>query len=158
MPGSVPGSPQQPSMNLPFPFPHGKASIVKLFDVKDGDMKLNDLLKLLALSVLTPPWLLLKEMKRKPPSLVPRLHVLSFSHLADNKPLLSFSGPFPPLQKVGTVGCSPSSPAGGQAGRRILAASFGQQCLPQERCSGLGENSPSTHEWPKVSKSKVRQD
>ena len=42
LPGSVPGGPHQPSMNLPLPFPHGKASIVRLHDVKDGDIKLNN--------------------------------------------------------------------------------------------------------------------
>ena len=38
-----------------------------------------------------------------PPSLVLILHVLSFSHLDHNNPLLPSSGPFPPLQKVAKV-------------------------------------------------------
>ena len=102
LPGSVPGGPQQLSMNLPFPSPHGKASIVKLCDVKDGDIRLNDSIEVVEIVSLDPT-LAAPEGDEENTSLVPRLNVLSFSNLAHNSPLLPSSGPFPPLQKVVNV-------------------------------------------------------
>ena len=39
------GEHQQPSMNLSLPSIQGRASIVKLYDVKDGEIKLNDMIR-----------------------------------------------------------------------------------------------------------------
>ena len=96
LPGSVRGGPQQLSMNLPFPSPHGKTSIVKLCDVKDGDIRLNDSIEVVEIVSLDPT-LAAPEGDEENTSLVPRLNVLSFSNLDHNSPLLPSSGPFPPL-------------------------------------------------------------
>lgn len=108
-PGQLQGG-QQPSLNLPLPSSHGRASIVKLYDVKDGDIKLNDLIEVVGIVSLDPTMAAPEgddEMGNSPslppPSLVPRLHVLSFSHLAHNNPLLPAAAPFPPLQEVAKV-------------------------------------------------------
>jgi len=106
----VPGT-LKPSLNLPLPSQHGKASIVKLYDVNDGDIKLNDVIEVVGIVSLDPnlavPEAAEDEMGSSPslppPSLVPRLHVLSFTHLAHNNPLLPPLAPFPPLQEVAKV-------------------------------------------------------
>ena len=52
-PGQLQGG-QQPSLNLPMPSSHGRVSIVKLYDVKDGDIKLNDLIEVIGIVSLDP--------------------------------------------------------------------------------------------------------
>jgi len=101
---------QQPSLNLPLPSTHGKASIVKLYDVKDGDIKLNDVIEVVGIVSLDPN-LAVPDVdddmgnspSLPPPSLVPRLHALTFTHLPHNNPLLPTLPPFPSLQEVARV-------------------------------------------------------
>jgi len=101
---------QKPSMNLPLPASHGKASIVKLYDVKDGDIKLNDVIEVVGIVSLDPN-LAVPDVDDEmgsspslpPPSLVPRLHALTFTHLSHNNPLLPSLPPFPPVNEVARV-------------------------------------------------------
>jgi len=99
------------SLNLPVASVNGKASIVKFYDVKDGDIKLNDMIEVVGILSLDPTMAIdmieEDEMGNSPslppPSLVPRIHVLSFKHLLHNNPLLPVTSPFPPLQEVARV-------------------------------------------------------
>jgi len=101
---------QKPSLNLPLPASHGKASIVKLYDVKDGDIKLNDVIEVVGIVSLDPN-LAVPDVDDEmgsspslpPPSLVPRLHALTFTHLSHNNPLLPSLPPFPPVNEVARV-------------------------------------------------------
>merc|ERR1711942_470400 len=104
------GGTQKPTLNLPLPAPHGKASIVKLYDVKDGDIKLNDIIEVVGIVSLDPNLAVPDaddEMGSSPslppPSLVPRLHALTFTHLSHNNPLLPSLPPFPPVNEVARV-------------------------------------------------------
>jgi len=106
------GGQQEPGLNLPLPSTHGRASIVKLYDVKDGDIKLNDLIEVVGIVSLDPTMAATTEgdddemgnsPSLPPPSLVPRLHVITFTHLQHNNPLLSPTPPLPPLQEVAKV-------------------------------------------------------
>eukprot|EP00092_Neocalanus_flemingeri_P023416 GFUD01025387.1.p1 GENE.GFUD01025387.1~~GFUD01025387.1.p1 ORF type:complete len:665 (+),score=258.42 GFUD01025387.1:184-1995(+) len=110
-PGQAPGGDrQQPGLNLPLPGTTGRASIIKLYDVKDGEIKLNDLIEVVGIVSLDPTMAATEgedEMGHAPslppPSLVPRLHVLSYTHLHHNNPLLPSLSPLPPLQQVARV-------------------------------------------------------
>jgi len=101
---------QKPTLNLPLPAPHGKASIVKLYDVKDNDIKLNDVIEVVGIVSLDPN-LAVPDVDDEmgssptlpPPSLVPRLHALTFTHLSHNNPLLPSLPPFPPVNEVARV-------------------------------------------------------
>jgi len=101
---------QKPTLNLPLPASHGKASIVKLYDVKDGDIKLNDVIEVVGIVSLDPN-LAVPDVDDEmgsspslpPPSLVPRLHALTFTHLSHNNPLLPSLPPFPPVNEVARV-------------------------------------------------------
>jgi len=104
------GGYQEPGLNLPLPSTHGRASIIKLYDVKDGEIKLNDLIEVVGIVSLDPTMAATEsddEMGNSPslppPSLVPRLHVITYTHLHHNNPLLSPTPPLPPLKEVAKV-------------------------------------------------------
>ena len=111
LPGSVRGGPQQLSMNLPFPSPPRMArQVLSSFVMSRTEISGSmTQLKLLKLSVLTLPWLLLKEMKRTPllspdsmcfPSQILLTTAHSFHPLA----------PSLPCRRWSMWSCSPSSP------------------------------------------------
>ena len=85
------------SLNLPLPSNTGRAAIVKLYDLKDGDLKLQDLVEFVGVVSLDPVLaggegekeeMMTVSPSLPPPSLVPRLHVLHFTLLQHNNPLL----------------------------------------------------------------------
>jgi len=94
---------QKPGLNLPLPSSFGRACVVKLYDVKDGDIKLNDLIEVFGIVSLDPTMAVTDEDHEEmsnspavpPPSLVPRVHVLKFHHLAHNNPMIPASPPLP---------------------------------------------------------------
>jgi len=81
-------------LNLPLGESHGKAAVVKMYDLAEGEVKLNDLLELVGILSLDPALSTLGQEEDEsmggrgtfpslpPPSLVPRLHVLCFSKLS----------------------------------------------------------------------------
>ena len=97
------------NLNLPLPSSKGRACIVKLYDVKDGDLKLQDLVEFVGVLSLDPSLAsgdTDEEMSLSPalppPSLVPRLHVLTFSLLQHSNPLLPLTS-LPPVEAVARV-------------------------------------------------------
>ena len=85
-------------LNFPLPNPRGKAAIVKLYDLPNsgGDLKLTDMVELVGVVGLDPALAHLGGGGEEeegmvphlpPPSLVPRLHVVTYSKLAHNNPL-----------------------------------------------------------------------
>jgi len=98
-------------LNLPLPSANGKACIVKLYNLRDGDIKLHDLVEFIGVISLDPAIaandndddeMMSSTPSLPPPSLVPRLHVLSFKQLKHNNPLvpqLTMS----PIQEVARV-------------------------------------------------------
>jgi len=97
------GNQQKPGLNLPLPSSLGRAGVVKLYDVKDGDIKLNDLIEVFGIVSLDPTMAVTEEDYDElgnspavpPPSLVPRIHVLKFNHLAHNNPMIPATLPLP---------------------------------------------------------------
>ena len=93
-------SPVRNSLNFPIPNSQGHGVIVKLYDVEEGALKLNDCVEFIGIVSLDP--LLAQngnknvdefmqpeiEAKNPPPSLIPRLHVLKFQKLIHNNPHL----------------------------------------------------------------------
>jgi len=86
------------SLNLPLPNRHGKAAIIKLYDITEGDIKLNDILEVVGIVSLDPSLAGSEDEEDDgmgfssspsvpPPSLVPRLHVLNYKVLQHNNPL-----------------------------------------------------------------------
>ena len=88
-------------LNFPIPKSQGHGVIVKLYDVEEGTLKLNDCVEFIGIVSLDPllaaqngtknvdefmqPEI---EAKNPPPSLIPRLHVLKFQKLVHNNPYL----------------------------------------------------------------------
>ena len=124
---AVPASPPAPSarkdlgLNLPLASPQGKAAIIKLYDLTEGDIKLNDLLEVVGIVSLDPSMAGGLEEEEEggmmagfssapslpPPSLVPRIHVLHHRVLPHTNPL-----PLP---------AAPSSQEAGQLRSELLA-------------------------------------
>ena len=90
------------TLKLFFPYSKGHGVIVKLYDVEEGALKLNDCVEFIGIVSLDPSLasqfgttknvdeFLQPEMEAKnpPPSLIPRLHVLKFQKLVHNNPYL----------------------------------------------------------------------
>lgn len=83
-------------LNLPLPNPAGKAAIIKLYDLKEGEIKLNDLVEVVGIVSLDPSMAAGEDVEEMgfnsspslpPPSLVPRLHVLTHRVLPHTNPL-----------------------------------------------------------------------
>jgi len=102
------------SLNLPVPSAHGKGCIVKLYDVADGDIKMQDLVEFIGVVSLDPGMAAEDETgeddmmtmttnpSMPPPSMVPRLHVLSFTKMTHNNPLLPLTS-VPGAEEVARV-------------------------------------------------------
>ena len=99
------------NLNLPLPSSNGKACIVKLYDIRDGDIKLQDLLEFVGIISLDPAMaagdeeddsMMSTSPSLPPPSLVPRLHVLHFTKLSHNNPMIPQEN-IPPVQEVARV-------------------------------------------------------
>jgi len=99
------------NLNLPLPSSNGRACIVKLYDVRDGDIKLQDLLEFVGIISLDPAMavgdedddsMMSSSPSLPPPSLVPRLHVLHFTKLVHNNPMIPQEN-IPPVQEVARV-------------------------------------------------------
>merc|ERR1719342_1971965 len=102
-------------LNLPLPSTNGKACIVKLYNLRDGDIKLHDLVEFIGVISLDPAIaandneedeMMSSTPSLPPPSLVPRLHVLSFKQLKHNNPLVS-QLTMSPIQEVARVELHP---------------------------------------------------
>jgi hypothetical protein len=89
-------------LNLPLPSATGKAAIVKLYDIVEGDIKLNDIIEVVGIVSLDPSlagglgeeedgMAFSSSPALPPPSLVPRLHALTYKVLPHSNPL-----PLPP--------------------------------------------------------------
>ena len=79
------------SLNLPIPSQSGRAAVVKMYEVEDGAVKLNDVLDMVGIVSLDPTVGAsgdLSAANLPPPSLVPRIHVLHFKKLQHNNPLV----------------------------------------------------------------------
>jgi len=94
------------SLNHPIPGSNGKAAIVKMYDVKDGDIKLNDMLEVVGVISLDPSLASFTEEESDhaspqlpPPSLVPRIHALYHTKLPHNNPLIP-DKPAMPLEEA----------------------------------------------------------
>jgi len=94
------------SLNHPIPGSNGKAAIVKMYDVKDGDIKLNDMLEVVGVISLDPSLASFTEEESDhaspqlpPPSLVPRIHALYHTKLPHNNPLVP-DKPAMPLEEA----------------------------------------------------------
>jgi len=80
-------------LNLPIPNNKGKAVIVKLYDVEEGTVKLNDLIDLVGIVSLDPALANMDSPDGNqadilpPPSLVPRLHAVHMKKITQNNPL-----------------------------------------------------------------------
>ena len=87
-------------LNLPIPNSRAKAAIVKLYDLpSSSEIKLTDMLELVGVVSLDPALAHLAGQEEEemmggstaphlpPPSLVPRLHVVSYTKLSHNNPL-----------------------------------------------------------------------
>jgi len=95
--GSNPVSKSKLGINLPLPNPNGKAAIIKLYDIAEGDIKLNDMIEVVGIVSLDPSMAAAGEEGEEdgfsslpslpPPSLVPRLHVLTHRVLPHPNPL-----------------------------------------------------------------------
>jgi len=93
--GSKPVSKPKLGINLPLPNPNGKAAIIKLYDIAEGDIKLNDMIEVVGIVSLDPSMASGEEEEDgfsslpslPPPSLVPRLHVLTHRILPHPNPL-----------------------------------------------------------------------
>ena len=101
--------PNKNSLNLPLPSVNGRAAIVKLYDVADGELKLHDLVEFIGIVSLDPCMSAVEEdvtmstsPSLPPPSLVPRLHVISYTAMSHNNPLLP-QLQLPPVQEVARV-------------------------------------------------------
>ena len=97
------------NLNLPLPSSKGRACIVKLYDVKDGELKLQDLVEFVGVLSLDPSLAggdqddeMSLSPSLPPPSLVPRLHVLTFTKLQHSNPLLPLTS-LPPVEAVARV-------------------------------------------------------
>ena len=85
------------NLNLPIPSADGRACIVKICDIADGDIKLHDLVEFVGVVSLDPALSVSEEGEATmstspslpPPSLVPRLHVLTWARLENNNPLVA---------------------------------------------------------------------
>ncbi len=85
------------NLNLPIPSADGRACIVKICDIADGDIKLHDLVEFVGVVSLDPALSVSEEGEASmstspslpPPSLVPRLHVLTWARLENNNPLVA---------------------------------------------------------------------
>lgn len=86
------------NLNLPLPNSQGKAAIIKLYDIPEGDIKINDMLEIVGIVSLDPSLAGGEDEEEEgmsfssspslpPPSLVPRLHVLNYRVLPHNNPL-----------------------------------------------------------------------
>jgi len=109
---SAPNSKVLNNLNLPIPSANGRACIVKICDIADGEIKLHDLMEFVGVVSLDPALSVPEEEEASmstspalpPPSLVPRLHVLTWAKLENNNPLVArppSSGP--PLEEVARV-------------------------------------------------------
>ena len=85
------------NLNLPIPSANGRACIVKVCDTMDGEFKLHDLVEFVGVVSLDPVLSVTEEGEEAtmstspslpPPSLVPRLHVLTYARLEHNNPLV----------------------------------------------------------------------
>jgi len=95
--GINPVSKSKLGINLPLPNPNGKAAIIKLYDIAEGDIKLNDMIEVVGIVSLDPSMAAAGEEGEEdgfsslpslpPPSLVPRLHVLTHRVLPHPNPL-----------------------------------------------------------------------
>jgi len=93
--GSKPVNKPKLGINLPLPNPKGKAAIIKLYDIAEGDIKLNDMIEVVGIVSLDPSMASGEEEEDgfsslpslPPPSLVPRLHVLTHRILPHPNPL-----------------------------------------------------------------------
>ena len=82
---SAPNSKVLSNLNLPIPSANGRACIVKICDIADGEIKLHDLMEFVGVVSLDPALSVPEEEEASmstspalpPPSLVPRLHVLT---------------------------------------------------------------------------------
>merc|ERR1719471_1246987 len=102
------------SLNLPVASAHGKGCIVKLYDVADGDIKMQDLVEFIGVVSLDPGMAAEDETgeddmmtmttnpSMPPPSMVPRLHVLSLTKMTHNNPLLPLTS-VPGAEEVARV-------------------------------------------------------
>jgi len=89
-------SPSANQLNLPLGG-RGKAAVVKMYDLPEGEIKLNDMLELVGILSLDPALAGSQEEEGEmmspcvpPPSLVPRLHVLTFTKLQQDCPRLEY--------------------------------------------------------------------
>jgi len=93
--GGKPVTKSKLGINLPLPNPNGKAAIIKLYDIAEGDIKLNDMIEVVGIVSLDPSMASGEEEEDgfsslpslPPPSLVPRLHVLTHRVLPHPNPL-----------------------------------------------------------------------
>lgn len=93
--GAKPATKSKLGINLPLPNPNGKAAIIKLYDIAEGDIKLNDMIEVVGIVSLDPSMASGEEDEDgfsslpslPPPSLVPRLHVLTHRILPHPNPL-----------------------------------------------------------------------
>ena len=85
------------NLNLPLPSASGRACIVKLYGGGHGELKLHDLVEFVGVISLDPAMAatepdtedcMSSSPALPPPSLVPRLHVLSWTRLHHNNPLV----------------------------------------------------------------------
>jgi len=100
------------NLNLPIPSANGRACIVKICDIADGELKLHDLVEFVGVVSLDPALSVSEEGEASmstsptlpPPSLVPRLHVLTWARMDSNNPLLSRApASRSPLEEVARV-------------------------------------------------------
>lgn len=93
------------SLNLPVPNAKGHAVIVKLYNVAEGTFRVNETVEFVGIVSLSPVLANISDdmdtqdiisqfnqpemkVKNPPPSLIPRLHVLKYTKLTHNNPLL----------------------------------------------------------------------
>jgi len=98
-PNSANGKMEKPKLglNLPLPHPNGRAAIIKLYDLNEGDIKLNDMIEVVGIVSLDPGMAAGGDESDEdgfsnipslpPPSMVPRLHVLTHRVLSHPNPL-----------------------------------------------------------------------
>jgi len=80
-------------LNLPIPNATGKAVIVKLYDIEDGSIKLNQILDIVGIVSLDPSLANIDDPDDQagtlpPPSLVPRVHAVHIKKVEQNNPLV----------------------------------------------------------------------
>ena len=96
------------NLNLPIPSANGRACIVKICDIADGEIKLHDLMEFVGVVSLDPALSVPEEEEASmstspslpPPSLVPRLHVLTWARLEHNNPLMASVKPLEEVARV----------------------------------------------------------